>query len=893
MMEFPEDVTGSKIWRRLSERVEYVNAIHAIRTIADQIGRQVERLIPDFTDHSVRHMDALWRVADQVLTTAEAEQLSPGESLLLGASFYIHDLGMAFAATNQGIAEIRSTQEYAGTAERLQRVCRVPKERSDILAIRLASREIHARKALDLVTKIIPGVDRYLIEDSEFRSRWGHLIGQIAESHHWHLDRLHRVLGTRNATPTADGEVADLAYVACLLRVIDYAHINRERAPNLERAFRSEMSADSLVHWDAQANITGPLRQHDELVYSCTAPIDDVDAWWLFFDMASGLNNEIRLVREYLNARAISTHRFSLQGVRGVESPQTFTQYVQLAGDIAPIDIRVQPHSMERVVELLGGRQLYGPDLLAPLRELIQNARDAIGLRVAMDRVNGLESRLGRMTISADDHEGHLVLTVRDNGIGMKRGVVVRHLIGVGSDYWHSVEFFRDFGKAAENGFEPIGKFGIGFLSVFMLGDLVEVETESAGATRVQLRLRGLGRRGDLRETPGTGEVGTEIRIRLKPFATELTSRLAAIVRARAPMLNVPIDVRVRSGASLTSETIEPGWWKHVDDAELSSFIQNWGGIAFLGKPRQGDPDIDMRRFGRKVGNRFDLVGWPGLKPQLISEEARAFSSGGEPADGVLRCSQGIAIDVVGDPDLTGIMDIGRVELTASRESLNDEQIYARPRRARFATKKGNDLLAAALVPEVLAKMNDLERFGMVPARLTFLRHLASVYGKDILSQTSLRWIPVLEPPGNLIHRSYRELVDTLSKEARVVVGVGISPASTYSLAAGRVPSSELGRTMVLCFRHEEIDISYSAKERLKLEHGAYIEGTFDDVLKNLTGSSMKLELLPLLVDLISEAWRTSTDELRRQRWTLDIDGEIFRSALERGSTAPMGTRSS
>jgi len=62
----------------------------------------------------------------------------------------------------------------------------------------------------------------------------------------------------------------------------------------------------------------------------------------------------------------------------GVEVPEAFTKFVSLGGNTAPIDIRVQPHSMERVVELLGGKQLYGSDQLAPIRELIQNARDAI-----------------------------------------------------------------------------------------------------------------------------------------------------------------------------------------------------------------------------------------------------------------------------------------------------------------------------------------------------------------------------------------------------------------------------------------------------------------------------------------------------------------------------------
>jgi HSP90 family molecular chaperone len=88
---------------------------------------------------------------------------------------------------------------------------------------------------------------------------------------------------------------------------------------------------------------------------------------------------------------------------------------------------------------------------------------------------------------------------VRDNGVGMSRNIVVRHLIAVASNFWQSAEFFRDFGPAVDAGFKPIGKFGIGFLSVFMLGDHIIVETEAAGHPRVTLRLRGLGHRGELK----------------------------------------------------------------------------------------------------------------------------------------------------------------------------------------------------------------------------------------------------------------------------------------------------------------------------------------------------------------------------------------------------------
>ena len=139
------------------------------------------------------------------------------------------------------------------------------------------------------------------------------------------------------------GGPVDLGFIGGAIRLIDYAHINHDRASQLDRALRSDISSESLVHWDAQTGITGPMRQDEWLVYGVTKPLQNVDAWWLFYELAKGLDNEIRAVRDYLSERAASSGRLSLRGVRSVESAESFATLIQLDGTVAPIDIRIQP----------------------------------------------------------------------------------------------------------------------------------------------------------------------------------------------------------------------------------------------------------------------------------------------------------------------------------------------------------------------------------------------------------------------------------------------------------------------------------------------------------------------------------------------------------------------
>jgi len=169
-----------------------------------------------------------------------------------------------------------------------------------------------------------------------------------------------------------------------------------------------------------------------------------------------------------------------------------------------------------------------------------------------MERADGRVPAPGEITVTLKETGGQAILAIRDNGVGMTRSVLRKHLVGVGSDFWNSVEFYRDYRKAIDSGFRPIGKFGIGFLSVFMLGDHVEVETEAIGNNKLHLILDGLGKRGVLRETKLTGQAGTEVRVTLKERQRELAENLAHVVRARAPMLKIPMVVNTQA-------------WNHVN----------------------------------------------------------------------------------------------------------------------------------------------------------------------------------------------------------------------------------------------------------------------------------------------------------------------------------------
>lgn len=85
--DLPGEVANSKLWEKVSSNSLLQRTILDLRAIAAKVAEQTARTLPEFTDHSVSHMDSLWRITSHVLTEREIELLTPSEAFLLGSSF--------------------------------------------------------------------------------------------------------------------------------------------------------------------------------------------------------------------------------------------------------------------------------------------------------------------------------------------------------------------------------------------------------------------------------------------------------------------------------------------------------------------------------------------------------------------------------------------------------------------------------------------------------------------------------------------------------------------------------------------------------------------------------------------------------------------------------------
>ncbi len=113
------------------------------------------------------------------------------------------------------------------------------------------------------------------------------------------------------------------------------------------------------------------------------------------------------------------------------------------------------------------------------LRELISNASDACDKLKYLALTSpdiAKESGAFKIIIKPDEKEN--TLTISDNGIGMNKDDLIKHLGTIAKS--GTADFVKN---VADNGSacELIGQFGVGFYSAFMVAEKVEITTKKAG----------------------------------------------------------------------------------------------------------------------------------------------------------------------------------------------------------------------------------------------------------------------------------------------------------------------------------------------------------------------------------------------------------------------------
>lgn len=255
-------------------RISYLSMREHTKGLLDEVRRD----FPNLTDHSVEHVDNLWRIGSLII--GNDYPINPLEGFILGCAFLVHDSVLSYKAFG-GINALRETidwkdnyQDIIGTEYDTEE----GKQRLDFKVIR----QLHAKKCVDILFRQFEGMDGnnyYLLSDEELRTHYGQLIGEIASSHHWETEKIASLSSQVNGlTSLSTDWTICPRKLACILRCADAAAIDSGRAPDyLFRLLR--LNGVSRGHWVAQNRLGIALDVNDSsrLLFTSTHDFEEKD----------------------------------------------------------------------------------------------------------------------------------------------------------------------------------------------------------------------------------------------------------------------------------------------------------------------------------------------------------------------------------------------------------------------------------------------------------------------------------------------------------------------------------------------------------------------------------------------------------------------------------------
>jgi len=192
------------------------------------------------------------------------------------------------------------------------------------------------------------------------------------------------------------------------------------------------------------------------------------------------------------------------------------------------------------------------------LRELISNASDANDrLRFAAIASPELLAKDPELEIRVEADPAAGTVTIRDNGIGMRREEAVANLGTIARS--GTAEFFRSLSGDQQKASQLIGQFGVGFYSAFIVAERVEVLSRKAGEppeAGVHWESRADGE--FTVETVTRPERGTTVTLHLKADAREFADpfHLRSLIRRYSDHIGFPVRMRKEGEASLEYEVV-------------------------------------------------------------------------------------------------------------------------------------------------------------------------------------------------------------------------------------------------------------------------------------------------------------------------------------------------
>lgn len=490
---------------------------------------------PDYTDHGPEHLAGVLATACGLITDEASPVFTAGDAAVLILAVLLHDSAMhlseaGFRELVLGHASDRRIEEIDFKSW--------PDLWSEFL---FSAKRWDDRKLVDVFGERSAGVPRAAVTDptehfDDLQESHRRLVGEFIHLHHPRLAHEFAVFGVPGPGPDAikpdsrfGTDLCDVAgliarshgmdarkclpylsskyhyraykdvhavYVMALLRISDYLQIQADRSPAVVFRYKHIPSPVSVQEHQVHRSITNITQAHSD-PDSIEINADPPDVWTFLRlkEWLAGIQCELdaswAVLGEVYGSHAGLRHLgLSIRRVRSnLDNVDSFARRVEYVPRRIEFDV-----ARSELLNLLIG-PLYGHRPEIGIRELVQNAVDAVREMSDLQEQNQELRSIPRIEqrgdvevrLCAPDSSGHAWLTVSDRGVGMTADTVQQFFLKAGASYRESDLWRRQHENEDTHIRSRVlrsGRFGVGALAAFLLGDQVQVTTRHVTASK-------------------------------------------------------------------------------------------------------------------------------------------------------------------------------------------------------------------------------------------------------------------------------------------------------------------------------------------------------------------------------------------------------------------------
>ena len=444
---------------------------------------------PQYTLHDDVHLIRVTELMAMVMGNEMLNSLNPIEISILILSAFYHDTGMVM--DGNAIISLDADKDYQlfkanwinahpNYTEIFQRIRKGIKNVHELEKATRVKAELDAALLTEYIRRSHAEFsETYILKEDAAGKEWkiqnvslAPTVAKICKSHGMSVDKLNDTNGFFHDANILSYSI-NTVYLSAILRLADILDFDSERTPDTLYKTIHFTNDVSIREWEKHRSITGWKISSDTIRFTaeCTHP-EYQRAILTFMDW---IDHELECCLNKVNAFPSFASNYKLNLPSRVDRTR-----------ISPKNDSYIYHDLEftlsrdEIVKLLMTDELYKSPSLC-VRELLQNSLDALCYKKAhMKNDYNVDWNDGivEFTHSIDEY-GREVLTCVDNGIGMDEGIIKKFLTNAGKSYYKSPEFEQENETFKSKGinFEPCSQFGIGFMSCFMIGDLITIKT--------------------------------------------------------------------------------------------------------------------------------------------------------------------------------------------------------------------------------------------------------------------------------------------------------------------------------------------------------------------------------------------------------------------------------